>query len=81
MVIKKDNPPMLPEPKVYKVGDTFTGDYSNPPMPFYRQWPVGAYIDIFNQEKTKKLARVEVTKSTPEQFTGRVINTFGHKRR
>ena len=63
----------------YKVGQIIEAKYKDvPPKEPYK---IGQYVDVFDDETHEKLARFQVLKTDMVMVTGKIINTYRHKRR
>lgn len=62
----------------YQVGTEFEAEYSKLPRIRYK---VGQYADIYHPETHKRIARFEVLETDGRKVKGKIINTYGHKRK
>lgn len=62
----------------YKIGQEVLTKYVPPTT---QRYYVGQAIDMFNKETHKKVATFEVVEENGIDVVGKIINTYGHKRR
>lgn len=65
----------------YKVGESFTAKYDNPPLAASRQYKVGQRVDIVDNDTKAVLAVFVVEETNENEASGKIVNTYGNKRR
>lgn len=65
----------------YKVGEPFIAKYDNPPLVATRQYKVGQRVDIIDVTTKARLAVFVVEETNENEASGKIVNTYGHKRR
>lgn len=65
----------------YKVGEPFTAKYNNPPLASSRQYKVGQRVDIVDNETKMRLAVFVVEQTNENEASGKIVNTYGNKRK
>lgn len=65
---------------MYKVGEPFTAKYDNPPLASSRQYRIGQRVDIVDTDTKAILAVFVVEETNENEVSGRIVNTYGHKR-
>jgi len=65
----------------YKVGNPITVKYTNPPVPKERQYSIGQYVNIVDKGAQEKKATFIVEFTDENKIAGKIIATFGHRRR